>query len=385
VFNPEKRYVYLDYNATTPVRDEVAEEVINALNVGNPSSPHWSGREARELLDSAREKVAKIFGVETHEIIFNSGATEGNNTVIKGTAFLEMKKNKTPFFITTSVEHSSVLRPIDFVKELGAKVEFVKVDRYGIPDPDDFRKIIKKNGKPSLISLMYVNNETGVILPLKEIVKIAKEYEVLVHSDIVQAVGKIEINLRELGVDFATFSAHKIYGPKGVGALYIKKGTPLEPLLHGGKQEDGLRAGTQNVPGAVGLAKALELCTKELKEENRRLRKIQQLFESLVLEIEDTKINGHPEFRVPSTSNVLFKGVEGETLLISLDLEGIAASMGSACLAESKTPSHVLIAMGLTEEEAKSSIRFSFGIYTKEEDIYYTTEKLKQIVKKLRE
>jgi len=277
------------------------------------------------------------------------------------------------------------LRPIDFVKELGAKVEFVKVDRYGIPDPDDFRKIIKKNGKPSLISVMYVNNETGVILPLKEIVKIAKEYEVLVHSDIVQAVGKIEINLRELGVDFATFSAHKIYGPKGVGALYIKKGTPLEPLLHGGKQEDGLRAGTQNVSGAVGLAKALELCTKELKEENRRLRKIQQLFESLVLGIEDTKINGHPEFRVPSTSNVLFKGVEGETLLISLDLEGIAASMGSACLAESKTPSHVLIAMGLTEEEAKSSIRFSFGIYTKEEDIYYTTEKLKQIVKKLRE
>jgi Cysteine sulfinate desulfinase/cysteine desulfurase and related enzymes len=261
----------------------------------------------------------------------------------------------------------------------------VKVDRYGIPDPDDFRKIIKKNGKPSLISIMYVNNETGVILPLKEIVKIAKEYDVLVHSDIVQAVGKIEINLRELGVDFATFSAHKIYGPKGAGVLYVKKGTPLDPLLHGGKQEDGLRAGTQNVTGAVGLAKALELCTKELKKETRRLRKIQQLFESLVLEIEDTKINGHPEFRVPTTSNILFKGVEGETLLISLDLEGIAVSMGSACLAESKTPSHVLIAMGLTEEEAKSSIRFSFGIYTQEEDIYYTAEKLKEIIKKLRE
>lgn len=385
MFNSEKRQVYLDYNATTPLREEVAEEVIKVLNVGNPSSPHWSGREARALLDSAREKVAKILGVETHEIIFNSGATEGNNTVIKGVAFLEMKKNRTPFFITTSIEHSSVLRPIDFVKELGAKVEFVKVDRYGIPDPDDFRKIIKKNGKPSLISIMYVNNETGVILPLKEIVKAAKEYDVLVHSDIVQAVGKIEINLRELGVDFATFSAHKIYGPKGAGVLYVKKGTPLDPLLHGGKQEDGLRAGTQNVTGAVGLAKALELCTKELKKETRRLRKIQQLFESLVLEIEDTKINGHPEFRVPTTSNILFKGVEGETLLISLDLEGIAVSMGSACLAESKTPSHVLIAMGLTEEEAKSSIRFSFGIYTQEEDIYYTAEKLKEIIKKLRE
>jgi cysteine desulfurase len=232
---------------------------------------------------------------------------------------------------------------------------------------------------------MYVNNETGVILPLEEIIKIAKEYEVLVHSDIVQAVGKLEINLRKLGIDFATFSAHKIYGPKGIGVLYVKKGTPLEPLIHGGKQEDGLRAGTQNVAGAVGLAKALEICTKEMKEENKRLRKIQELFERMVLEIDGTKINGHPEFRIPTTSNVLFKGIEGETLMISLDLEGIAVSMGSACSAESKTPSHVLTAMGMTEEDAKSSIRFSFGFYTKEEDIFYTIEKLKEIIKKLRD
>ena len=380
-----ERFVYLDYNATTPMRDEVVEEMIKVINAGNPSSPHWSGREARAFLDSAREKVAEILGTEAYEIIFNSGATEGNNTVIKGIAFYEIKKNRTPFFISTYVEHSSVLRPLEFVRELGAKVEFVKVDNYGIPDPDDFRKIIKKNGKPSLISVMYVNNETGVILPLEEIIKIAKEYEVLVHSDIVQAVGKLEINLRKLGVDFATFSAHKIYGPKGTGVLYVKKGTPLEPLIHGGKQEDGLRAGTQNVAGAVGLAKALEICTKEMKEENKRLRKIQELFERMVLEIDGTKINGHPEFRIPTTSNVLFKGIEGETLMISLDLEGIAVSMGSACSAESKTPSHVLTAMGMTEEDAKSSIRFSFGFYTKEEDIFYTIEKLKEIIKKLRD
>jgi len=380
----EKRFVYLDYNATTPLREEVAEEMIKYLNVGNPSSPHWSGREAKEALDSAREKIAGLIGADIHEIIFNSGATEGNNTVIKGIVFYEMKKGRTPFIISTRVEHSSVLRPLEFAREMGAKVELIGVDSYGIPDPDDFRKAIKKNGKPSLISVMLVNNETGVIMPVREIAKIAKENDVFFHTDIVQGVGKIHLNLREIGADFATFSGHKIYGPKGIGVLFIRKQTPLEPLLHGGKQEDGLRAGTQNVAGAVGIAKALELSENEREEEMKRLRNLQRIFEEMILQIDGTKINGHPEFRIPTTSNVLFKGVEGETLLMALDLEGIAVSIGSACSAESKTPSHVLMAMGLSQEEAQSSIRFSFGLFTKEDDIYYTVEKLKKIISRLR-
>ncbi len=380
----EIRYVYLDYNATTPVRDEVVEEMTRAISVGNPSSIHWSGREARNLLNSAREKVAEILGVEAYEIIFNSGATEGNNTVLKGIYFFEVANGRTPYIISTKVEHSSVIRPLEFLAKLGAKVEFIPVDRYGLPDPDDFKKSIKKNGKPSLISIMHVNNETGVIMPVKDVVKIAKEYDVLVHVDMAQSAGKIRTNLRELGIDFATFSAHKFYGPKGAGVFYIKKGTPLEPLLHGGKQEDGLRAGTQDVAGAVGFAKALELAVNEMDKENERLKKLQRKFESMISEINGVLgINGHPEFRVPNTSNVLFD-VEGEALVISLDLEGIAVSQGSACSAESKTPSHVLLAMGFSPEQATNSVRFSFGKYTSEEDIEYTVEKLKKIIRKLR-
>ncbi len=380
----EIRYVYLDYNATTPVRDEVVEEMTRAISVGNPSSIHWSGREARNLLNSAREKVAEILGVEAYEIIFNSGATEGNNTVLKGIYFFEVANGRTPYIISTKVEHSSVIRPLEFLAKLGAKVEFIPVDRYGLPDPDDFKKSIKKNGKPSLISIMHVNNETGVIMPVKDVVKIAKEYDVLVHVDMAQSAGKIRTNPRELGIDFATFSAHKFYGPKGAGVFYIKKGTPLEPLLHGGKQEDGLRAGTQDVAGAVGFAKALELAVNEMDKENERLKKLQRKFESMISEINGVLgINGHPEFRVPNTSNVLFD-VEGEALVISLDLEGIAVSQGSACSAESKTPSHVLLAMGFSPEQATNSVRFSFGKYTSEEDIEYTVEKLKKIIRKLR-
>ncbi len=379
----EKKFVYLDYNSTTPLRDEVFEEIAECISAGNPSSPHWSGREARGYLDSARGRIAKILSVDPHQIIFNSGATEGNNTVIKGVAFYELKRGKTPYIISTKVEHSSVIRPLEFVKAIGGKVDLVGVDKYGIPDPDDFVKLIKKNGKPSLISVMHVNNETGVIMPIKEIVKIAKEHDVLVHVDMVQSIGKIKIDLKEIDVDFATFTAHKIYGPKGIGVLFVRKGAPLEPLLHGGKQEDGLRAGTQNVAGAVGFAKAVEICTAEMKEEMDRLSKIQKLFESEVQKIWDVKINGHPQLRIPTTSNVTFTGIEGETLLIALDLEGVAVSIGSACSAESKTPSHVLLAMGLTPEEAKSSIRVSFGKFTQEEDIEYTIEKLKSLLKRL--
>ncbi|MCS7213916.1 MAG: cysteine desulfurase [Candidatus Calescibacterium sp.] len=380
----QKRLVYLDYNSTTPISDEVAEEMLKYLSAGNPSSPHWSGREAREYLDSAREKIAKILQANLHEIVFNSGATEGNNNVIKGIAFYEIKRNRTPYIVSTKVEHSSVLRPLNFVVELGGKVELVNVDKYGIPDPDEFKKIIRKNGKPSLISVIHVNNETGVISPLEEIVKIAKEYDVPVHIDITQSVGKIRINLKELKVDFATFSGHKIYGPKGIGVMYVRIGSPLEPLMHGGRQEDGLRAGTQNVAGAAGIAKALELCEKEMEQEIRRLRKIQSVFENEIQKIWDVKINGHPEFRTPTTSNITFRGIEGETFLINLDLEGIAASMGSACSAESKTPSHVLLAMGLSEDDAKSSIRFSFGRFTTEDEIYYTIEKIKEILSRMK-
>lgn len=375
----EKRFVYLDYNSTTPVANEVVESMLNVISTGNPSSPHWFGREAREYLDSSREKIAQILKVNTHEIIFTSGSTEGNNTVIKGIAFYEIKKNRTPYIISTKVEHSSVIRPLEFVREIGGKVELLDVDKYGIPDIDQLLKILKKNTKPSLISVIHVNNETGVISPLEEIVKIAKEYGILIHTDITQSIGKMRIDLSN--VDFATFSGHKIYGPKGIGVLYAKLGSPLEPLIHGGKQEDGLRAGTQNVPGAVGIAKALELCS--INEDLERLKKLQYRFEEEIKKTYNVKINGHPKLRLPTTSNITFFGIEGETLVINLDLEGIAVSTGSACLAESKTPSHVLIAMGLTPEEAKSSIRFSFGRYTSEEDISYTIDKLSNIIKRI--
>lgn len=375
----EKRFVYLDYNSTTPVANEVVESMLNVISTGNPSSPHWFGREAREYLDSSREKIAQILKVNTHEIIFTSGSTEGNNTVIKGIAFYEIKKNRTPYIISTKVEHSSVIRPLEFVREIGGKVELLDVDKYGIPDIDQLLKILKKNTKPSLISVIHVNNETGVISPLEEIVKIAKEYGILIHTDITQSIGKMRIDLSN--VDFATFSGHKIYGPKGIGVLYAKLGSPLEPLIHGGKQEDGLRAGTQNVSGAVGIAKALELCS--INEDLERLKKLQYRFEEEIKKTYNVKINGHPKLRLPTTSNITFFGIEGETLVINLDLEGIAVSTGSACLAESKTPSHVLIAMGLTPEEAKSSIRFSFGRYTSEEDISYTIDKLSNIIKRI--
>lgn len=375
----ERRFVYLDYNSTTPVDNEVVESMLNVISTGNPSSPHWFGREAREHLDSAREKIAQILKVKTHEIIFTSGATEGNNTVIKGIAFHEIKKGKTPYIISTKVEHSSVIRPLEFVREIGGRVELIEVDKYGMPDIDRILKILKGDTKPSLISVIHVNNETGVISPLEEIVKIAKEYEVPIHTDITQSVGKIKIDLSD--IDFATFSGHKIYGPKGIGVLYARLGAPLEPLIQGGKQEDGLRAGTQNVAGAVGIAKALELCS--INEDIERLKKLQSHFEEEIKKICNIRINGHPKLRLSTTSNITFFGIEGETLVINLDLEGIAVSMGSACLAESKTPSHVLIAMGLTPEEAKSSIRFSFGRYTSEEDISYTIEKLSNIIKRL--
>ena len=383
-----KKHIYLDYNGTSPLRDEVAEEYISVLSLGNPSSVHWAGREARDAIDTAREKIAHILGVNPHEIVFTSGGTEGNNTAVKGITFEEIKKGKTPFIISTRVEHSSVLRPLEFLRELGAKVELIGVDSYGVPDPDDFRKAIKKNGCPSLISVMYVNNETGCVLPVPDIVKVVREevgYDTLIHTDIVQAVGKIPIDLRELDIDFASFSGHKIYSPKGIGVLFVRRGIDFSPLLHGGKQEDGIRAGTQNVAGAVAIAKALEIVVKEMKEEMKRLREIQRKFEEMVEEeIPDTKINGHPELRIPTTSNILFRGVEGETLLISLDFEGIAVSMGSACSAETKSPSHVLMAMGLSREEAQSSIRFSFGKFTTEEDIIYTVEKLKEIVPRIK-
>lgn len=375
----KKRFVYLDYNSTTPVADEVVESILKSISTGNPSSPHWFGREGKELLDSSREKIAQMLKVNTHEIIFTSGATEGNNTVIKGIAFYEIKKGRTPYIISTKVEHSSILRPLEFIREIGGKVELINVDKYGIPDIDELRKILKKNGKPSLISVIHVNNETGIISPIEEIKKISKEYGVLFHTDITQSVGKMKIDLSD--IDFATFSGHKIYGPKGIGVIYAKLGSPLEPLIHGGKQEDGLRAGTQNVAGAIGIAKALEICSDY--EDMEKLRKIQAYFEREIQKICDLRINGHTEFRLPTTSNITFFGIEGETLVINLDLEGIAVSMGSACLAESKTPSHVLLAMGIPPEEAKSSIRFSFGRYTTEEDISYTIEKLSEIIKRI--
>lgn len=370
--------VYLDYNATTPTREEVASYMKEYISTGNPSSIHWSGREARTLIDDARDSISKILRCTPYQIIFTSCGTESNNLAIKGLAFKKEKGH----IISTKVEHPSVLNTLRFLERYGFSVTYIGVDRYGMPDVDEIKKNIRRD--TFLITVMFVNNETGNIFPVNEIRKIAKENGIIFHTDAVQALGKLELNLTNLA-DMVSFSFHKIYGPKGVGLLFVNDGVVLEPILHGGYQEEGLRGGTQNVTGIVGAAKALELIEKEREDIMKRITKLRDMFERAVLsEIPGTFINGHIENRVPSTSNIGFEGIDSETMLIALDIEGIAASSGSACSTGSIEPSHVLIAMGLGEDKAKSSIRFSFGKYTTEEEIIYTIKTLKKVTERLR-
>lgn len=380
--NPE-RLVYLDHSATTPVRPEVLAAMLPyfAGKFGNASSIHRWGYEAREAINDAREKVASLIGASPSEILFTSGGTEADNLAIRGVA--HARKSRGNHLITSQIEHHAVLHTFEVLQKEGFEVTFLPCDKYGLIDPDDVRKAIRKD--TILVSIMHGQNEVGTVEPIKEIGEIAREHGALFHSDAVQSAGKIPIDVKELNVDLLTLSSHKIYGPKGVGALYVTKGVRLTPQVTGGAHERRMRAGTENVPGIVGFGEACRLAKAELPEESARLTKLRdKLIEGLLNEIPDVVLNGHPVLRLPHNVNVSVKYLEGESILLNLDRMGVAASSGSACTSGSLEPSHVLLAMGLSHETTHGSLRFSLGMSNTEEDINYVLEILPPIVEKLR-
>ena len=378
------KLVYLDHNATTPIDERVLSVMIPyfSANFANPSSIYTIAQKAKEVIEDARSRVAQLINASNGNIIFTGGGSEADNLAIKGVAFANMDKGK--HIITSQIEHHAVLNPCKYLERLGFEVTYLPVDKYGIVDLDALRKAIRKD--TILISIMYANNETGVIQPIEEIAKITKEKGVYFHTDAIQAVGKMRVDVEQLGVDLLSMSAHKFYGPKGVGALYVRKGIKIDPIIHGGGHEKGLRAGTENVAGIVGLTKALEIAMEHVEKEWEREQRLRDKLEKGLLEkIPDCFVNGHPEKRLANTTNIIVKYVEGESMLTYLDAEGICASSGSACTSGSLEPSHVLIAMGIPHELAHGSLRFSLGRSNTEADIDKVLDVLPNIVKKLRE
>jgi cysteine desulfurase len=388
----EQRYVYLDYNATTPVRDEVQKVIIEAMRIyGNASSMHRSGREARALLEEARQAVASLIGAgRAEDVIFTSGGSESNNTVFETARNIIMRKaggsgGSPPRneIITTAVEHPCVLNSAKYLQELGYPVTFLRVDATGKIKMDEYRAALSE--KTLLVSVMMANNEIGTIQDIAEIARLAKDAGALVHTDAVQAVGKIPVDVEALRVDYLTMSCHKIYGPKGIGALYKRRSAPLSPLIHGGHQEDGFRAGTYNNWGIIGFGEAARLAKQDLASYGSMTRALRDtLRDGLLKAVPRIKVNGHPVDVLPNTLNVSFPGAEGEAILLSLDLEGIEASTGSACASGSLDPSHVLMAIGVWPELAHGSIRFSLGRETTPDDIAYVLEKTPPIIHRLR-
>lgn len=377
------RKVYLDNNATTSLAPEVLEAMLPFYReeFGNPSSIHAFGRGVRVAIDEAREAVAHLLGAEPGEIVFTSGGTEADNFAIKGIAYACQESGR--HIITSTIEHPAVLNTCQYLEERGFRVTYLPVDGQGLVDPEDLRKAIDR--ETILITIMHANNETGALQPIRAIGEIAQERGICFHTDAVQSVGKFPFQVKELGVDLLSLSAHKIHGPKGVGALYLKKGTRLHPLLHGGHHEHGWRAGTENAAGIAGLGMACRLAAQGLSEEAQRLTALRNRLEQGIQErIPQVRLNGHPTQRLPNTLNCSFWGVEGESLLISLDLEGIAVSTGSACASGSIQASHVLLAMGIPEEVCRSSLRISLGRYNTQEEIDGTLEALTRIVDRLR-
>lgn len=375
--------VYLDYAGTAPTDPEVVEAMEPYFfdKFGNPSSIHSFGQEAKKALEDARLRVATFLGAKPEEIVFTSGGTESNNFAIEGVAYaLEKKGNH---IIISSIEHHAVSEPCKFLEKRGFKTTFIKVDKYGLVNPDDIKKAI--TDKTILISIMHANNEIGTIQPVPEIGKIARESGVYFHTDAVQTVGHIPVNVNDLNADLLSLSAHKFYGPKGVGALYIRKGTRMERFLHGGDQERSRRASTHNTPAIVGLAKALELCKLKMEEEAKFQSGLRdRLIKEIKEKIPEVYLNGHPTQRLPNNVNFSIKYIEGESILLNLDMLGIAASTGSACTSSSLEPSHVLLAIGLSHEIAHGSLRLTLGRWTTSEDIGYLLEHLPKIVEKLR-
>ncbi|PWW82757.1 cysteine desulfurase NifS [Prosthecochloris marina] len=384
----ETRRVYLDHNATTPLHPEVKKEMVEAMEMfGNPSSMHAFGREARANVEHSRQVVADFIGAHEDELVFVGSGSEANNTVLSlfacaSNLCLPGFRAKTSI-ITTKIEHPCVLETSECLAHKGTKVKFLDVDQYGRVDMDQFKEYLTDN--VGLVSVMTANNEIGTIQDIAEIAKLAHANGSLVHTDAVQAIGKMRMNVSDLGVDFLTMSAHKIYGPKGIGALYVKKGTPYCPFIRGGHQEKGRRAGTENTLGIIGLAKAIEMRDAEMDEEIKRMVEMKQALKNGIEgSIDDAVFNGHPTLSMPNTLNVSFPGAEGEAIMLYLDLQGIAVSTGSACASGSLDPSHVLLATGSSPERAHGSIRISMGRETTMEDIGCMLDVLPGVIKRIR-
>jgi len=375
--------IYMDHNATTPVLPEVVDAMLPYLREewGNPSSIHWAGRSPKKAVDEAREQVANILNADPSEIVFVSNGSEGNNFAIKG--LLEAKKGKGNHIITTKVEHPSVLGTCQHLARTGYEVTYLEVDSDGLLDPESLREAIRP--ETVLISVMFANNETGVIFPIEELGKIAKEHKIAFHTDAIQGVGKVPIDVKTANVDILTLSGHKLYAPKGIGAVYVKRGVRLQPLIHGGHQERNRRAGTEDVAGIVALGKACEVAQRDMEKETDHVVRLRNRLEKGLTEaIAHSRVNGHPDRRIPNTANVSFDFVEGESILLNLDMKGIAASSGSACTSGTLEPSHVLVAMGVSLEDSHGSVRFSLGRSNTEEDVDYLIEALPPLVERLR-
>lgn len=375
--------IYLDHNATAPINPDVLKTMLPYFDqkFGNASSVHSFGREASEAIAKAREQVASLLGAEPANIVFTSGGTESDNFAVKGIAYANEKKGK--HIITSQIEHHAVLNTCQFLEKRGFEVTYLKVDKYGKVDLDQLRDSIRKD--TILVTIMHANNEIGTIQDIDTIGRIASEKGVYFHTDAVQSCGKIPVDVVKSGVTLLSMTAHKIYGPKGVGALYIKKGTRILPLQHGGHHESNRRAGTENVPGIVGLGKACELAQKSMEGNYRKLVDLRDRLQSeLVERIDDTIVNGHSTDRLPNTLNMCFRYVEGESMIMMLDMKGVAVSSGSACTSGSLDPSHVLLAIGLSHEIAHGSLRFSLGEENTREDMDYVAEVLPEIVQRLR-
>ncbi|KCZ70326.1 cysteine desulfurase NifS [Candidatus Methanoperedens nitroreducens] len=371
----------MDHSATTAVDPEVTEAMLPYFSerFGNPSSLYTIGRQSRRAIEEARQKVADLIGAKKEEIIFTGSGTESDNLAIKGTVYKNRKKGD--HIITSSIEHHAVLNTCKYLETQGFRVTYLPVNKDGLVNPDDVENAITP--QTILISIMHANNEIGTIQPIEEIGKLAKEKDIPFHTDAVQTGGKLPINVDAIGVDLLSISAHKMYGPKGVGVLYMRKGVRIEPLIHGGGHERGIRSSTENVPGIVGFGKAAELAKKRLPEEAGVVKLRDSLIRG-VLEIDDSYLNGHPTKRLPNNANFRFSYIEGESMVLNLDMRGVAASTGSACSSTSLEPSHVLLAIGLRPEEAHGSLRLTLGLDNTQEDVDYVVSILPEIVNKLR-
>jgi cysteine desulfurase len=374
---------YLDYNSTTPVDREVLEAMLPYLaeNFGNASSIHSPGQQARGAVDRARDSVAALLGAKPSEIVFTSGGTEADNLAIFGAVAASPKPRK--HVITTAIEHHAVLHSCQELERQGVEVTFVPVGRDGVVDPGDLRRALRP--ETILISAMYSNNELGTIQPVEEIGRIAAEADVCFHCDAVQAAGKLPLDVNRIGADLLSISAHKIYGPKGVGALCVHTGTPLAPQFYGGHHERDRRPGTENVPGIVGLGKAAQLAQDRLAADSKRIAALRDRLEQhLIAEIPSVRVNGNAGRRVVNTSNLAFVGAGGEALVIALDLQGVACATGAACSSGAVEPSHVLLAIGLSPDEARSSLRLSLGRLTTPDEIDYAASVIPAVVERLR-